>query len=264
MIAAILASVAQQHDSTPHSDVTLVAAGTYVPGEPLSAAVRIRLDEGWHTYWRNPGETGTPTRVEWRLPPGWSITEERWSVPRRFADSGSTSIGYASEAWISAQIQTARGQVGPQTLSAKVEYLVCADSCLPGEADVALTMTIGSDAEKPASNAPGVFPREADAVGEWWREGGQILLRCPAIEGADPEEVELFAESPGLVDPSAAPFRAESAGNLFSFTLAPAGFPDPKLAQVAFVMVPRDRPAHAVRFTARPRPASRTHRDQQP
>jgi hypothetical protein len=196
--------------------------------------------------------------VRWRLPEGWSVTGEQWSVPQRFADSAGTSIGYAHEAWIRFQLGTDAASTGPQKLTARVEYLVCADSCLPAEAEVSLT--VAPDGERPGVAEPragGVFPRDLAARGQWWREAGMVRLRCPALEGAAPTDVELFAESPGLVDPAAAPVRAEQVGDDFVFAFAPAGFPDPSLQDVAFVMVGRDRTKTAVRFTARPRPDSR-------
>ena len=56
---------------TPHVEAELVAERTAVaPGEPLTVALRLKMIPQWHTYWRNPGDSGEPTRIAWRLPPG--------------------------------------------------------------------------------------------------------------------------------------------------------------------------------------------------
>ena len=53
------------------------------PGRSLALALRLRMIPHWHTYWRNPGDSGQPTALEWRLPPGWSAGPIQWPAPRR-------------------------------------------------------------------------------------------------------------------------------------------------------------------------------------
>ena len=51
--------------------------------EIVLAGVELKLDEGWHTYWKNPGDAGSPTKIEWQLPTGISAGEIQWPLPHR-------------------------------------------------------------------------------------------------------------------------------------------------------------------------------------
>ena len=58
---------------TEHVEAELVSEKTaIVPGEPLTVALRLRMERGWHTYWQNPGDSGLPTKLDWNLPSGVS------------------------------------------------------------------------------------------------------------------------------------------------------------------------------------------------
>src|SRR5206468_2097081 len=64
---------------TAHVEAELVAAKTaLVPGEPTTVALRLVLEKGWHTYWRNPGDSGLPTTLAWTLPPGVEAGPIEW------------------------------------------------------------------------------------------------------------------------------------------------------------------------------------------
>ena len=68
----------------PNIDVSLLsAADTVVPGRPFDVAVRLAPDPGWHSYWRNPGDTGLPTRITWHLPQGGHAGPIEWPAPVR-------------------------------------------------------------------------------------------------------------------------------------------------------------------------------------
>ena len=59
-----------------------------VPGETVRLGVHLAPDDGWHAYWKAPGETGEPLRIEWDLPPGMTAPEHAFPVPVRFDQSG--------------------------------------------------------------------------------------------------------------------------------------------------------------------------------
>jgi thiol:disulfide interchange protein DsbD len=68
---------------TGHVTAELVAEQqALVPGETATVALRLAIEPGWHTYWRNPGESGLPTTLEWRLPPGYAAGSIAWPAPR--------------------------------------------------------------------------------------------------------------------------------------------------------------------------------------
>src|SRR3954454_15323756 len=68
---------------TGHVTAELVAEQqALVPGQTTTVALRLAIEPGWHTYWRNPGESGLPTTLEWRLPPGYAAGSIAWPAPR--------------------------------------------------------------------------------------------------------------------------------------------------------------------------------------
>ncbi|MBU0859798.1 MAG: hypothetical protein KJ667_07655, partial [Alphaproteobacteria bacterium] len=68
----------------PHARITLIPEqATIAPGETVTVGIRQEMDEGWHTYWVNAGDSGEPMRMQWTLPLGMSAGEPQWPVPQK-------------------------------------------------------------------------------------------------------------------------------------------------------------------------------------
>src|SRR5437016_11165696 len=67
------------------------------PGETVMAAVQLRMQPRWHTYWRNAGDSGDRTRIEWQLPAGFTAGEIQWPAPEKITLAGLTSYIYHNE-----------------------------------------------------------------------------------------------------------------------------------------------------------------------
>src|SRR5580698_6171470 len=77
--------------------ISLVAAdATIRPGHSFTVALHLVHQPGWHTYWTNPG-TGTPTKLDWKLPPGWKEADFEWPAPEVLKDSGGNVVGNGYE-----------------------------------------------------------------------------------------------------------------------------------------------------------------------
>jgi thiol:disulfide interchange protein DsbD len=137
-------------DASPHSRADLVSEVARVaPGEPFTVALRIRMDEGWHSYWKNPGDSGEPISIDWSLPPGVEAGAFEWPFPHRIDAGPVTSYGYSDEVLLPVRI-TPPDSLRPGTtleLAGRAEWLVCADICLPARADVDLTLPVGPAAQ---------------------------------------------------------------------------------------------------------------------
>jgi thiol:disulfide interchange protein DsbD len=80
---------------TPHVEAELVAERTAVaPGQPLTVALRLKAIPGWQTYWRNPGDSGQPTAIEWKLPPGYEAGAIHWPEPHKLPIGPLANYGY--------------------------------------------------------------------------------------------------------------------------------------------------------------------------
>ncbi|MFQ3639421.1 MAG: thioredoxin family protein [Chloracidobacterium sp.] len=138
----------------PHVKAELIAETTAIrPGTPVWVAIRLELEEHWHTYWRNPGDSGQPTSVKWTLPPGFTADDIQWPIPKRIEVSGLVGYGYETEALHLVRITPpADLPVGkPVTLAGKVKWLVCKEECIPGEAELKLVLPVTGDVPPPST-----------------------------------------------------------------------------------------------------------------
>jgi len=118
------------------------------PGQVFWVALELNIRDGWHTYWRNPGDSGEPTKLAWQLPPGFTAGDIVWTSPHRFEIAPLVNYGYAKHAVHLVQITAPKDLKpgAPVTLAAKASWLVCSDVCIPGGADLQLTMPAGAQA----------------------------------------------------------------------------------------------------------------------
>ena len=149
------------------AEVSLVAGpGAMVPGEPFLVGLSFDLDDGWHTYWKNPGDAGAAPTVEWTLPAGYEAGPLLFPVPIVFDAGGITGYGYADEVTYLTRISPPENAKLAGEITAKVDYLVCDDSvCLPGKAELRLPLPVPGDrlAELDEEHIP--RPAEPDSAG---------------------------------------------------------------------------------------------------
>jgi len=114
------------------------------PGTQFCVALCLRMEEGWHTYWKNPGESGLPTSIEWDLPEGFIAGDIQWPYPNRFETSGVISFGYEGEVLLlihfKAPVALKSGML--MRLSAGVDWLACKEECVPGQADLSIELPV--------------------------------------------------------------------------------------------------------------------------
>ncbi len=141
-------------------NATLVAAEKSIqPGRPFTAALRLEHKPHWHTYWLYAG-TGYATTLKWELPPGWTASELQWPTPKVVKDTAGniTGQGYEDTVYLPVTLTPPADLKTGETLTlrAKAAWLMCAEACKPGKADVALTLPVSAEtpATHPAHGAP--------------------------------------------------------------------------------------------------------------
>ena len=132
---------------------SLVTADASVqPGQPLTVALRLVHDAHWHTYWLNPG-TGLPTALKWNLPTGWTAGEIQWPAPLALKDKAGNTIGngYEGELFLPVTLTPPANVTAGSSieLKASADWLMCAEICVPGSADVSLTLPVSTGTPKP-------------------------------------------------------------------------------------------------------------------
>jgi thiol:disulfide interchange protein DsbD len=116
-------------------------------GQPFWLAVHIQLDDGWHTYWRNPGDAGMSPQIRWQLPPGVEAEPIDWPYPSMFREGPLVTYGYSDDAWLFTHMTAPPESGGSITIGAQVEWLVCRDICIPQYAELALAVPFADTGE---------------------------------------------------------------------------------------------------------------------
>ena len=111
-------------------------------GEPLWVGLKLTIKDGWHVYWRNPGDSGEAVAIAWQLPAGYSAGPITWPTPERIPVAHLVNFGYEHEAVLLTRISPPAGTSGgaPVDIKAAVSWLACQKECIPGEASLALSV----------------------------------------------------------------------------------------------------------------------------
>ena len=126
-------------------------AASIAPDQTVWLAFTLTPREGWHTYWRNPGDSGATNILEWRLPAGFSAGEIAWPAPELIAVGPLMNYGYKGPATLLIPITAPAGLAGETVeIGLSAEWLVCDVICVPEMGDFALTLRVGGGAADPA------------------------------------------------------------------------------------------------------------------
>jgi thiol:disulfide interchange protein len=141
------------------------------PGGTVYVALRQKIQEHWHTYWRNPGDAGEATKITWTLPDGWSAGDMVWPTPQKARLGPLLDYAYEGEVLIPVPITAAaNAQVGTTvSLTADVSYLVCEQVCVPEEAKLTLLLPV-------VAGTPSADP-------QWGKVVGEVLAKAPKPAG---------------------------------------------------------------------------------
>jgi thiol:disulfide interchange protein len=209
--------------------------GVVAPGTTLWVDLHLDIAPGWHTYWRNPGDSGLPTEIAWTLPSGFAAGDIVWPAPERFVSGGIGNYGYggAADLLVPIAVPPQLDRAGEARLQADATWLVCAEICIPGEAKLALNLPIGVTPAASDSAAAALFsrarshvPEPAEFAARFSISGKEIRLSMPAegIAGLDRASVSFFPAEANLVEAAAEP-KAERRGDGIDLVLQRASGP---------------------------------------
>lgn len=135
---------------TNHAIAELVSEFTSAQaGSKPWIGLRLEMEKHWHTYWRNPGDSGLPTKVIWELPSGWKISEPKWEIPQRIPLPPIVNLGYSNETLLGYELEIPSGvKTGEYFLHGKASWLICKEECIPEKADLQLKITVANGEKK--------------------------------------------------------------------------------------------------------------------
>ena len=131
----------------PHGTVELVAENQWIePAHESYLGLHFELEKGWHIYWVNPGDSGEPPRVAWQLPTGVTVGEIQWPAPQRLGTTSIVDFGYEDGVTLLVPVRVepslAAKSPAQAQFGAQVKVLVCREICIPGKAQLSLTVRI--------------------------------------------------------------------------------------------------------------------------
>ena len=151
---------------TEHTQVSVVSRyKQLIPGQVQYFALRLQPESGWHTYWRNPGEVGKATQVEWQLPKGIKAGELVWPMPKRKQELGGVSFVYPGSVLLPLAMAVGENLDFDQETHrfvAEVSWLVCKDVCIPESARLEFSMSVAI----PSVNSESLLSDDAAAIEE--------------------------------------------------------------------------------------------------
>ncbi len=211
--AAAWAQIPSSVVTTPQVRAELVAHAPegIGPGRPLALGLLIDHQPHWHTYWKNPGDSGLPTLLTWDLPPGVQAGEIAWPTPSKLPLGPLMNFGFEGRLLLPVEV-TLPPDFAADALDVRLraEWLVCKDVCIPEDGEFVLRLpaqaaTVGHAAVFSAAEQamPAPLP---DATGEGAVADGVLRLRVTGLPAAwQGREVGFFPETTGVIQNAAVP-----------------------------------------------------------
>ncbi|MDD2713149.1 MAG: protein-disulfide reductase DsbD family protein, partial [Simplicispira sp.] len=203
--------------STPRVRAELVAHAPQgvAPGQPLWLGLRIAHQPGWHTYWKNPGDSGLPTQLTWTLPAGLDAGEIAWPVPEKIRVDRLANYGYSDTVLLPVPLQVAPAFQAPvqggagstATVRLHATWLACKLECIPEEGNFTLQLPLRGSTAMHASAfdaALAAQPQALDGASTARVDGEQLQIRVSGLPAAvRGQTLQLFSEAPATIEHAA-------------------------------------------------------------
>jgi DsbC/DsbD-like thiol-disulfide interchange protein len=223
--SAGVAAVSSQSPWVPsaNSKTRLVSGTVNIDGKPtVLSGVQLRMDQGWKTYWKNPGDSGMPPGFDWAGSKNLKSAEVLYPAPHRFADGGGTAIGYDEEVVFPVKVTPER-EGEPIELKLAFDYGLCRELCIPN--DVSLGLEVPASPAQSAGDAlllasslalvpkpaePEMLPRVSGV--EPPLDGAAPRLFIDALFAPGAKETDLFIDGGDVLLPVPKPLGPPAAG----------------------------------------------------
>ena len=198
--------------SSKRAVATLVSEADLIqPGKPFRIGLRLRMTDGWHTYWKNPGDAGVPPSLE--VAGGSSPID--WPTPRRVPEGPIMTYAYTGEVLLPVTVTAQTGNV-----KAHAEWLVCKDICVPEEGDFTLTLPSGTPAPSPQAGLFAAHDRMVPRASPWAAHissDGTLFVQGPELTTATVADAQFIPDATGRIQDDAAQLLSVRVGG---FTLS--------------------------------------------
>lgn len=187
-----------------------VATGAAASGAPGTVWVGLQITHqpGWHTYWKNSGDSGLPTELQWTLPPGVMAGDIAWPLPKKIPIANLANYGYEGTVLLPVPlIVTPEYKPGPLTeamdIGLKASWLVCRQECIPQEGEFALRLPLRSSTALDGGAFEAALksqPAELTGAQQVQVAGERLQVRISGLpEAVRGQALELFPETPNIL-----------------------------------------------------------------
>jgi thiol:disulfide interchange protein DsbD len=221
MLIVFAAGSAQALESAPVTSKRAIATlvtGTDAmqPGKPFRVALRLRMADGWHTYWKNPGDAGVAPELTIA-----DVTQSPidWPTPRRVPEGSVMTYAYTGELLLPVSVTATTGAI-----KAHAQWLVCKDICVPEEGDFSLTLPIGTPKLSAQAELFAAHDRAVPRQSPWAARispDGVLFVQGPELTTASVTDAWFIPDQPDQIqDDAAQPLSVRPGG--FTLSLKPA------------------------------------------
>jgi thiol:disulfide interchange protein DsbD len=191
-----------------HIELLIPRDKLYVDRPLNDAGFYFKLERGWHIYWTNAGDAGFPPDVSWKLPSGITSGALEFPAPHRLQLGSLMDYGYEDEVLLPLKIRVDKSvKAGPATLHAKLSWLVCSDSCIPGNAELEIIKDVDPDAHPSQPLTDPLFnrflkliPRPLPAAVHTVFETTKNVIRLTVETGQQEKSAVFFPADPDIID----------------------------------------------------------------
>ena len=181
------------------------------PGKPVWVGLQLAHQPEWHSYWKNSGDSGAPTRLEWTLPPGVVAGEIAWPLPRTYSLATLINYGYAGTVLLPVPLTITPDFKPPLLKDAlevklKAQWLVCRDACIPEEGEFVLSLPVKSTTALHAAAFESSFaaqPQPLKGDAKIQVDGSVLKVRLSGLPASvTGQQLEFFPETAEVIETS--------------------------------------------------------------
>ncbi|MBA2965460.1 MULTISPECIES: protein-disulfide reductase DsbD family protein [Ramlibacter] len=199
-----------------HAELLAYAPDGLAPGKPVWVGLQLAHQPGWHTYWKNSGDSGLPTQLQWTLPAGVTAGPIDWPLPKKIPIGTLANYGYEDTVLLPVPLAVAPSFQGPLfgsdvEVKLRADWLVCRQECIPEQGEFTLKLPAkGSTAlhrqafeaafaarPRPLLKDPGgIIPRSTATI-----DGQALELRVQGLPvEARGQQLEFFPETAEVIE----------------------------------------------------------------
>ncbi len=256
---------AQPSPASDHVDIRLITQQNFgVSGGEMMIGLHFEIEDGWHVYWQNPGDSGMPVRVSWTANDYFSFGSIQWPYPMTFQEEHLITYGYKDETLLMLPVTiTENAPKGTYTAEAFIQYLACERICLPGFETHTIQIEIRDEKPVAKSGYESLFERfasklpvESNGLNAYFERNNDVVsleLTGDLPEGFEPETLRFFASAENQLE-SSSPQKFEFDGNSLKVDLRVSRYLNEEITTLPGVLVvPSNGNTKAVTVLAKPK-----------